>query len=120
MIDGFVGNLEISCQIPVSIEKAKFNIFSCLNDSAWQTYGMHKILCHDLKLPYFQFHFERIYSLKSVDFHFEDAYTPDIIIRTPVNFDNMWLMLILIVIINKNVLERRKNIKRNDIVFVQK
>ena len=45
---------------------------------------------------------------------------PDIIIRTPVNFDNMWLMLILIVIINKNVLERRKNIKRNDIVFVQK
>ena len=41
MIAEFVGNLEISSQIPVSIEKAKFNIFPCLNDSPWQTYGMH-------------------------------------------------------------------------------
>jgi len=44
----------------------------------------------------------------------------DIIIRTPVYFDNIWLVLILIAIINENILVRRKNIKRNDIVFVQK
>ena len=44
----------------------------------------------------------------------------DIIIRTPVYFDNIWLVLILIAIINENILVRRKNIKRNDIVYVQK
>ena len=39
MIADFVGNLETSSQIPVSIGKAKLNIFSCLKDGAWQTYG---------------------------------------------------------------------------------
>ena len=39
MINDFVENLETSSQISVSIEKAKLNIFPCLKDSAWQTYG---------------------------------------------------------------------------------
>ena len=41
----------------------------------------------------------------------------DIIIRTAVNIDNIYFVLILIVIINEIQLLRRENIRRNDIIL---